>query len=188
MTPAGRIVLLAAAASPLRRIDDRWYRTDVTPERCWQTVKTSVIRQLVDRGLLTLPNKIPGEHACWLWSIEPTDAGLEEAETLRDVLGPETRRLLRRIDKAGELVRRQRPATEAEYSTDLLYGYPAGDTVVDWVPPCRTAPRVQPLRAVCYDSAIRDLESRGLVVLLAGGTRAVVTGAGRWCGQEVDHG
>jgi hypothetical protein len=29
-----------------------------------------------------------------------------------------------------------------------------------------------------------DLADGGLVVLLNGGTRALLTGAGRWCGQE----
>ena len=33
-------------------------------------------------------------------------------------------------------------------------------------------------------AAIQDLASRGLVAQLAGGSRAVLTGAGRWCAAK----
>ncbi len=36
------------------------------------------------------------------------------------------------------------------------------------------------------DSELQQLAERGLVVLLNGGTRAQLTGAGRWCSEEGD--
>ena len=58
-----------------------------------------------------------------------------------------------------------------------------------WVPdprepdnPLRGKPEAPSV--ICDGVVMAQLVSRGLVVLLGGGTRALLTGAGRWCGQE----
>jgi hypothetical protein len=172
MSPAERIVLLAAAASPLRRYGlGPWWRTDrpapigEQPDAAyrWQQLPAGSVEALVGAGLLNVTCR------CSTDSASLTAEGLEEAETLRSVLGRDKRRLLRQIGDAGELVRRER------------------DVVVEWARPERAPSVARPrcwddrLLHACYDHELRDLVDRGLVILLAGGTRAVLTGAGKWC-------
>lgn len=175
MSPAERIVLLAAAASPLRRYGlGPWWRTDrpapigEQPDAAyrWQQLPAGSVEALVGAELLSVICR------CSTDSASLTAEGLDEAETLRSVLGRDKRRLLRQIGDAGELVRRER------------------DVVVEWARPERAPSVARPrcwddkLLHVCYDRELRDLVDRGLVILLAGGTRAVLTGAGKWCAEE----
>jgi hypothetical protein len=169
MSPAERIVLLAAAASPLVLLPAGWCRTDLPESLPPQPVDADACWELMDLELLEWqPRAHRMRHKqAWL-----TDAGLDEAETLRSVLGRDKRRLLRQIGDAGELVRRER------------------DVVVEWAKPERAPSVARPrcwddrLLHMCYDRELRDLVDRGLVILLAGGTRAVLTGAGKWCAEE----
>lgn len=192
LTADERRVLLAAAASPLERISGQWYRTDPPValgaasdgEHRWARAETAVVESLIRRGLLELAARTWLSDAAVL-----TEAGDDETETLRSVLGRAKRRLLRQIDEAGELVRRERPATDEEYCEIIGCGGSPAEQIVEWVAPIADGPwaRDRQPRAVCGVAELHDLRCRGLVILLAGGSRAVLTGAGRWCAVEIDH-
>jgi hypothetical protein len=87
--------------------------------------------------------------------------------------------LLRRIADAGELVRRERPLTAEEAYELRRQGYEAGEAVIEWVAPLRGAADIyQRPVVVATNKVVVGLEQLGLVVLLAGGTRAQLTPAG----------
>ncbi len=181
LSAAERKVLLAAAAGPLRRPSREalwWCRTDTPVAQPLSADEGSAMRRLIGRGLLTSTGPVAGH---WRELCRITPAGLEEAETLRSVLGRDRRRLLRQIGEADELVRRERETTEQEYCAILADGGEPTDRLVEWLQPDRSG--FGPVE-VCYDSELQQLAERGLVVLLNGGTRAQLTGAGRWCSEE----
>lgn len=170
-------VLLAAVASPLRRCLS-WYRTDAPVPI---SIDDRHVHAMQDRGLLRYqaPARRGGVHL-----MVATLAGVEEAEALWELLGDERRELLRRIGDAGELVRRERRSRVEEQCAALGRGDLPTERLVEWVAPRRTAPALGYPTEICLDGALQDLVVRGLVVLLAGGTRAVLTGAGRWCADR----
>jgi hypothetical protein len=167
-----RCVLLAAAASPLEWYSGEWYRVDLPAGRQRVRVGALLQRELLRRsGPATLAL---------------TDDGLEVAETFRDALDPERRQILRVLDSAGELVRRERRISELEAVAVWAEGAEPSETVVEWLRPVVDGPWThgrEPAR-ICSGTDLDYLRELGLVVLLAGGTRAQLTGAGRWCAAE----
>lgn len=190
LSAAERRVLLAAAASWLRRPSREalwWCRTDTPTPQGLSHPEQLAVRRLIDRGLL--------EHPSRSLRARITAGGLDEAETLRSVLGRRNREILAAIDAAGELVRREREATAVEQLAIIAGGGVPTEMLVEWCRPVRRSsvardpcnPRVVD-NGICSGFELQGFVDRGLVVLLNGGTRALLTGAGRWCGQEVDHG
>lgn len=175
MTPAETEVLLAAVAVPLQRYSEQWHRLDLPAPA---PVKNETVNTLERRGLLTLV-ELP------LVEAYPTADGLTEARRIRRQLPGIG--VLRALGEADELVRWERRTTQAEAAAILMAAGLPADRVVEWVRPTRG--RADEGRCVCSGVELETLRQLGLVVLLAGDTRAQLTGAGRWCadiGPESD--
>lgn len=181
MTPAEKGVLLAAAASPLLAANGRWHRADLPARRPLNSSELQAFRRLRRRGSLYWSDRL---SEAW-----PTDAGLGEARRIRRQLPGLG--VLRALGDAGELVRRERETTQAEAAAILATDGVPADRVVEWVRPLTGAEwsREREPVAVCSGVEMDAFRQLGLVVLLAGDTRAQLTGAGRWCaglGPESD--